>query len=221
MPLRQKLRHRLKIPVVVESDRNCAVLGERWRGAARGQSDVVVLIVGTGIGAGIMAGGRIVRGAHELSGCAGWMAITEDDCELFRQTGTLEALASGPAIARNSATNRSTLELAEAARTGDAEAAKLFSKAGRRLGIAVANIISMFDPAVVIVSGGLAGAADLFFDELQRTAIARAQPLAARQVKIRTSRLANNANLIGAAKLAFLLGPIPPMLRERNPRPLR
>jgi len=73
MPLASRLKRSLRIPVYVESDRNAAILGECWRGAAQGKSDAVVVMIGTGIGAGILSGGRILRGAHELSGCAGWL----------------------------------------------------------------------------------------------------------------------------------------------------
>ncbi|HEY5610881.1 MAG TPA: ROK family protein, partial [Thermoanaerobaculia bacterium] len=73
VPLARTLQRELNVPVFVESDRNAAVIGESWRGVARGKSDVIVLIVGTGIGAGILSGGSVVRGAHELSGCAGWL----------------------------------------------------------------------------------------------------------------------------------------------------
>lgn len=69
VPVATLVRKTLQIPVEVESDRNAAVLGETWLGAARGKSDAVVLLVGTGIGAGILTGGRLLRGAHELSGC--------------------------------------------------------------------------------------------------------------------------------------------------------
>lgn len=77
MPLASRLKRSLGIPVLVESDRNAAIVGESWRGAARGKSDAIVFMVGTGIGAGILSGGRVLRGAHELSGCAGWLTITE------------------------------------------------------------------------------------------------------------------------------------------------
>ena len=79
VPLARILRRKLGVPVFVESDRNAAVLGEAWRGAARGKSDVVALIVGTGIGAGILSGGRLVRGSHELSGC---VSEWEEPCHL-------------------------------------------------------------------------------------------------------------------------------------------
>ena len=78
MALARRLKGALGVPVMVESDRNAAVLGKTWRGAARGKSDVIVLMLGTGIGAGILSGGRLVRGAHELAGCAGWMVVTDE-----------------------------------------------------------------------------------------------------------------------------------------------
>lgn len=219
MPLAQLLRARLKIPVRVESDRNAAVLGETWRGAARGMRDVVVLLVGTGIGAGILSGGSLLRGAHELSGCAGWMAVSEADGDEVRRHGGLEAFACGPALARAAAhsieagfagklaalppAHLTPENIARLAREHDPLARQIFQRAGKLLGLAVANLISLFDPETVIVSGGMIAAADLFFDTLKETALARCQPLAARQVRIQLSRLGNDANLLGAARLAL------------------
>lgn len=219
IPLARLLRERLRVPVVVESDRNAAVLGEAWRGAARAKTDVIALLVGTGIGAGILSGGRLIRGAHELSGCAGWMVITEEEEDEFLRVGCLEALTAGPAIARAAREALSAgaggelakfgpgsltaLDVATAARRGDDVAHRIFEQAGRRLGLAVANLISLFDPQVVVLGGGLAGAAELFLDALERAARARAQPLAAPKVRIVTSRLGADANLLGAARLAW------------------
>jgi glucokinase len=215
MPLARLLRAHLKIPVVVDSDRNAVVLGETWRGAARGMSDVIVLIVGTGIGAGILSGGRLIRGAHELSGCAGWLCITDDESALARKIGSLEASAAGPAVARianlalkkralrNDSSAITTEHVADLARAGDRTAREIFRAAGHLLGLGVANLISLFDPEVVVLTGGLSYAADLFLDELASTALSRCQPLIAGQVKIRVSRLQAKANLLGAAKLAL------------------
>ncbi|MGC2139935.1 MAG: ROK family protein, partial [Candidatus Sulfotelmatobacter sp.] len=99
MLLARRLKSALRVTVMVESDRNAAVLGEAWRGAARGRNDAIVLILGTGIGAGILSGGRLVRGAHELSGCAGWMVVTDEPAPKGQRVGQLESLAAGPAIA--------------------------------------------------------------------------------------------------------------------------
>jgi glucokinase len=204
MPLAQRLKRALGLPVVVESDRNAAVLGEVWRGAARGKEDAVVLMLGTGIGAGIWSGGRLVRGAHELSGCAGWMVVADAYGAEARQVGQLESLAAGPAIARAGGSINAQ-NVAAAARCGDPSAFHIYLEAGRMLGYAVANLVSLFDPEVVVIGGGLAKAADLFLDSLRKAANERAQPIAAKQVRIVLSSLGPSANLLGAARLASQL----------------
>ena len=219
MPLASRLRRSLNIPVVVESDRNAAVLGERWRGAARGKSDAIVLIIGTGIGAGILSGGRLIRGAHELAGCAGWLAVTGHNNRRASQVGELESLCAGPAL--STAAQESLREgqesilseldsakitardVAAAARRGDQLAIEIFTQAGTFLGYAVANLVSLFNPEIVIIAGGMAGAADLYLESLKRIMSSRAQPLAARQTKIVVSKLRDSANLIGCARLAW------------------
>ncbi len=205
LPLARLLRRRVRVPVFVESDRNAAVLGEVWRGVARGQSDVVVVIVGTGIGAGILSGGHLVRGARELSGCAGWMVVTPETNADTARCGSLEALAAGPAVARASGA-ADAREAARRARGGNRRARRAFEDAGERLGLAVANIISLFDPATIVLTGGVTAAAPLFMRTLRRHARARAQPLSARHVKIVVSRLGADANLLGVGRLAWASG---------------
>jgi len=181
IPLAKMLKKKLSVPVFVESDRNAAVLGEAWRGAARGKKDVVALIVGTGIGAGILSGGNLVRGAHELSGCAGWMVVTDETNEQTTRCGSLEALAAGPALGRH----------------------KDFGHAGQLLGLAVANLISLFDPQVIVLTGGVTNSADKFLDILVQNARRRAQPISAPRVEIVVSKLQSDANLLGVARLAM------------------
>jgi glucokinase len=226
MPLARRLRQTLGVPVIVESDRNAAVLGETWRGAACGKSDAIVLMLGTGIGAGILSGGRLVRGAHELSGCAGWMVTTDHYNDEVRRVGQLESLAAGPGIA--SAANKelargvsslleeipsasiNAYEVAEAARRGDALSIEVFLEAGRLLGCGAANIVSLFDPEVIVIGGGLARASDLFFDALGKNMKQYAQPIAAKHVRVVISKLGGDANLLGVARLAWNL------VRERG-----
>lgn len=203
MPLARLLRARLRVPVTVESDRNAAVLGEAWRGAARGKQDVIVLIVGTGIGAGILSGGRLIRGAHELSGCAGWMVIEEKRDEMTKRVGGLESLIAGPAIGRIAGGSSTSVDLAEAARRGDAKARKIFQRVGERLGAALANLISLFDPEAIVLTGGVSSAADLFLEDAKRTARELGQPLSAPRVDITVTSLGADANLLGAARLAL------------------
>ena len=202
VPLAKLLSAELRAPVVVESDRNAGVLGETWRGAARGARDAIVLMVGTGIGAGILSGGSLVRGAHELSGCAGWIAFATESNADAKRCGQLESLAAGPGLAKLNGAN-SAEELAAAARAGDHDARRAFESAGERLGLAVANLISLFDPSVIVLSGGLSHAADLFLPSLQRMAREHAQPLSAPKVKIVVSKLGSEANVLGVARLAI------------------
>lgn len=219
MPLARRLTRSLGVPVYVESDRNAAVLGECWLGAARGKSDAVVLMIGTGIGAGILSGGRILRGAHELSGCAGWLTVTREHVQAAEGCGELESLVAGPAIAQSAqqrvrsgeASSLAHLDLskitarevAAAARQGDGLAVDIFNRAGRLLGFAVANLVSILDPEVVILGGGMAAVADLYRGPLQQAMLERAQPLSAQRVKVVVSRMADTVNLLGCARLAW------------------
>ena len=205
MALAQRLKRALGLPVMVESDRNAAVLGEAWCGAARGKSDAIVLMVGTGIGAGILSGGSLVRGAHELSGCAGWMVVAEAKGREAQNAGQLESLAAGPAIAR-AAGAVSAEEVAEAARRGDRASIEVYLEAGRMLGYGVANLVSLFDPEVVVIGGGLAKAGDLFLIPLRKAVKEWAQPIAARRVRIVLSPLGSRANLLAVARLAGAMG---------------
>jgi glucokinase len=232
MPLARRLTRVLGIPVRVESDRHAAVLGECWRGAARGKSDAIVLMIGTGIGAGILSGGRIIRGAHELSGCAGWLTVTREHIHSAQGCGELESLAAGPAIARalqqrlrDGETSTLTQldisqitarDVAAAARQGDGLAVDVFNRAGRFLGFALANLISLLDPEVIVLGGGMASVADLYLASLQKAMFERAQPLAASQVKIVVSKLPETANLLGCARLVWGSG-----ITESEPRALK
>lgn len=222
MPLAGCLQAHLHIPVLVESDRNAAVLGESWLGAARGKQDVIVVIIGTGIGAGILSGGRVLRGAHELSGCAGWLTVEGRNSEVTSLIGELESIASGPAIARHAKQalregHNSSLakldpehitaaEVATAARNGDQLSREIFHKAGRALGLGIANTVSLLDPEMIVLGGGMAAAADLYLDPLRAAVMEFAQPLSAPQVSITVSELADRINLLGCARLAFESG---------------
>lgn len=219
MPLASRLKRSLGIPVVVESDRNAAVLGECWRGAAQGKSDAIILIIGTGIGAGILSGGRVLRGAHELSGCAGWLVVSGRDGANAKRVGELESLTAGPAVARFAQeairqgresllseldVNKITAyDVAAAARRGDPLSVEIFQEMGKLLGFGVANLISLFDPEIVVIGGGMAAAADLYLEPLREAMLERAQPLAVKQVRLAVSKLGDVVNLLGCARMAW------------------
>ncbi len=207
MPLSRMLSRRFHLPVLVESDRNAFVSGEAWLGSARKCRDVVFVAIGTGIGAGIISGGRLIRGHRELAGCLGWMAIRDRFRPEYKAVGCLESHAAGPGIAR--AAQRvfrrpmDTREVVALARSGDPKATRVIREAGRHLGLVLANVVDMLNPEMIVIGGGVAAAGNLLLDPARAALRQWAQPLAARQVRIRRSRLGSNAGLLGIARLCF------------------
>lgn len=207
MPLGGALRKRFRLPVVVESDRNALVVGEAWRGAAQRRRDVVFVAVGTGIGAGILAGGRLLRGRAELAGAVGWMAVRDRFLAAYGRRGCLETHAAGPAIGKAASRrlNRpvTARDVVRLARRGNAQARRIIEEAGRTLGLGLANLVSVLNPEMIVIGGGVAAAGDLLLGPARQSMRQWAQPLAARQVRIVRSRLGTRAGLLGVAKLAF------------------
>ena len=207
MPVRRTLSWRFKLPVLVESDRNAFVTGEAWQGSARDCSDVVFIAIGTGIGAGIISGGRLIRGSAELAGCVGWMAVRERFMPVYKDGGCLESLVAGPGIARaatrvfHHATD--ARELLSMARRGDPKARDVIAKAGRDLGLALANLVDVLNPQMIVIGGGVAAAGNLLLTSARETMRRWTQPLAVKHVRIVRSRLGARASLLGAAKLCF------------------
>jgi glucokinase len=207
MPLGPALKKRFGLPTLVESDRNAFVMGEAWQGAARDCSDVVFLAVGTGIGAGILADGRLLRGHGELAGAVGWMALRNQYQPIYKSIGCFEAHASGTGISlaagKEFGRKLSASELAAMARRGDGKAKQLLERAGHDLGLGLANLVDVLNPQVIVIGGGVAAAGNLVLDTARKTMKQWGQPLAVRQVRVVRSRLGAQAPLLGVARLAF------------------
>jgi glucokinase len=201
-----ELRRRLPVPVAIDSDRSGYVLGEAWRGAARGATDVVFLAVGTGIGAGILSDGRLVRGRGGIAGAVGWFALDPRWREEYGRTGAFEAEAAGPALARRLGA-ASAEDVALAARRGEPAARRAVDETVEWLAMGTANLISALNPQMVVLGGGLMQASDLFLEPVRRAVRRWAQPVAAEQCRIELTELGEDAALLGAARLAFLEAP--------------
>jgi glucokinase len=219
-PLLERIRGH--VPLVLESDRSAYVAGESWRGAAAGARDAVFLAVGTGIGAGIISGGRIVHGHEDIAGAVGWFGLNPVFKPEYASMGCFEAEASGNSVGRIA---RERLEkgrassmpglaggridavtaeiVAEAARRNDPLALEVVAEVVTYLAMGIANIVSILNPEVVVVGGGLFQAADVFLDPVRREFKRWAQPLAARKVRIELSGLGEDAGLYGCGKLAW------------------
>lgn len=217
-PFRQALQDRLGWPVVLENDANAAAIGEMWRGAARGCRDVVSVTLGTGVGGGVVLDGKLWRGAH---GSAGEIGHTTVDpfgglkCKCGN-TGCLELFASATAIARMAresldqfpqsalrGVNLTAEKVYEAGRDGDELALAVFKRAGTYLGVGLANIMSLIDPEIIVISGGVVNGWDLFQAEMYREVSERAFRATAQQVRIARAECGDNAGLLGAARLGF------------------
>ena len=202
VPLRAELERELRAPIAIDSDRAGYVTGERWLGAARGLSDVVFLAVGTGIGAGIISGGRLLRGSRDISGAVGWFGLNPERREIYREVGCWEAESAGPALARRLGV-KSAEEAVARARAGDAAATQAIEQSAVYLGMGIANIVSILNPEMVVLGGGLMQAADLFLEPIRNAVLQWAQPVAAKQVRIEPTILGEDAGLLGAARLAI------------------
>jgi len=199
-PLGRDLR--LPARLAMDSDRAGYVLGESWKGVARGLQDVVFLAVGTGIGAGILSGGRLVRGAGDIAGAVGWFCLSEHLQPEYARTGCWETNAAGPSIARR-AEGAGGEEVVRAARQGNGMALAVLNETARWLGRGIANIVSLLNPEMVVLGGGLMRAGDLMLETIRGEMLLWAQPVAAREVRLELTALGEDAGLLGAARLAF------------------
>jgi predicted NBD/HSP70 family sugar kinase len=196
VPMAALLERSLGAPVVVENDVNLAVLGERWRGAARGHDTCAFVWAGVGIGAGIVMGGELHRGHHSLAGeiglmCLGPQYVGRD----FGARGCLETLADLRSLAarwsgRSHAGEGWIADMFEAARGGDRRARQAIDETATMLGIAVTNLSLVLDPSLVVFGGPLGGA---MVEEIRRI-VAQIIPA---PPEILASQLGEDATLFG------------------------
>lgn len=199
--LRDALAGVLQVPVAIDSDRSGYVLGEQWLGAARGARDAVFLAVGTGIGAGILADGRVLRGAGGVAGAVGWLAIDPRFKPRYGDVGCFEAEAAGPALARRGGAAAAEDVVANA-RSGDPTALRAVAETVEALAMGVASLIGVLNPEVVVLGGGVMQARDLLLEPIRAAVTRWAQPFAFRQCRIEPTTLGEDAGVLGAARLA-------------------
>ena len=220
-PLVHLIEERFGISTVIENDARAAALGEAMYGAARGSRDLVYVHLGTGVGAGIIVDGQFVRGPSGTAGEIGHMMIATDGpiCSCGKP-GHLEAYASGPSIVARfreavaQSGDDTAMQMAESERTLTVKA--IFTESERAagpardvvaetvqvLGIAVANLITVLSPGVVVFGGYVSEAGSTLVDPLSARVRQYSYPAAARRVRITRSYLGADANVTGAVALA-------------------
>jgi glucokinase len=205
VPMRDLLESALHAPVVVENDVNLAVLGEHWRGAARGHDTCAFVFVGTGIGAGILIGGELHRGHHYLAGEIGVMCMGPQYVDVdYGERGCFETLAGLHGLAERwpQASRQDpagwVAGLFEAAVSGDRRAAKIVDETARLIAIAVANVAAVVDPTLIVLGGALFAQAESLVHEVRKV-VERIYPS---PIEIVPSALGKDAPLSGSLLMA-------------------
>lgn len=206
--------------VAIDSDRAACILGETWRGAAQGACDAIFLAAGTGIGAGILAGGRVLRGTGDVAGAIGWLALDRPFHLRYVQHGCFEDQGSGPGLVRVAhdlmetessydgvlrqfAEQLTAAEIFAAYEHNDPIADRVIENAIELWGMAAANLVSLFNPELIVFGGGVFGPAIKFLDRIRAEARRWAQPIAIEEVRFVGSALGSDAQLYGAGRLAM------------------
>ena len=201
------VRAELGTHVLFENDVNLGALGERRFGLGRDVEDFVYLHVGTGVGMGIVIDGQVYRGANGAAGEVGYLplAISDPHDRGYRRRGPLESAIGAASVvksARDAGLRRSGLtaeQVVDAARRGDARAQGVVQELGARIGLALAAIVSVLDPALVILGGGIGRNGDLLLEPIQ-SELATLAPV---QPPVMVSQLGEDAELLGAVSMAL------------------
>ncbi|MDH7569008.1 MAG: ROK family protein, partial [Armatimonadota bacterium] len=225
VPLRSLMHQRLGVPVVVDNDANAATLGELHFGAGCGLKDLVYINIGTGIGGGLVLGGRLHRGISTAAGEVGHTIVQPGGplCTCGHR-GCLEALCAGPAIARRARAlahadprlgavmtakaggnpDQISAEIAfDAAREGDAGGRRVLEETVEYLAIAVGNLLNLLNPQAVVLGGGVAEAGDLLLLPLRERVREYCMEPPYRAARILAAQNGYDAGVLGAVALAM------------------
>jgi glucokinase len=223
-PLRERIHSAIRVPTLVENDANAAAWGEFRFGAGRGSSDMLLVTVGTGIGGGIVSGGKLFRGAYGFAGEIGHIIVEPGGplCGCGNR-GCWEQVASGRALGRlgreaaaehpesmlnelagGDPANVTGFMVTAGAKRGDPIAVQIMSEVGRRLGEGIAGLVNILDPDVVVVGGGVIDAGQLLLEPARRAFVETVEaPEHRPEVPLVPAVMGNDAGAVGAADLAW------------------
>ena len=209
LPVRDQVQDHLGTRIILENDANAAALGEMWMGAGQNVKDLILLTLGTGIGGGIICNGKILHGFRGMAGEFGHMTVFPDGnpcgCGNY---GCLEKHASATAIAAmgrmmHFGRDTTSAKVFDLAMQGNGRAKMVFEAMGRALGIALGNLINVFNFPLYLISGGPLPAWDLFAPSMMAEVKKRAFTFERTGAKIERASLGADAGLYGAAYLPF------------------
>jgi predicted NBD/HSP70 family sugar kinase len=196
-----------------------AAIAEQWRGAAQGLQQVITFSIAEHVTAGVLINGRPWLGAHGLATSIGWLALNPVEREDYRKLGSLEAEVASAGIVRRfvwriKSGDRSTVadqvkgdfskiaaaDVLQGARSGDGVSISVVRDTAKYIGMAAANLVTIFDPEVVVLGGIIASSGDIMLDAIRTEAARRLLPQQCDQVRIELSTLGDDAIAIGAAR---------------------
>ena len=211
------LGRELHVPIYVANDANMGALGESRFGAGRDVEVLTYVKVGTGIGCGLVVRGRVYTGSRGVAGELGHVTLDEDGplCECGNR-GCLETLAGAPAIVAEALDHRAHLDgalphgsgegeagavdisdVVRAAQAGDSASRAAITHAGERLGIALAGVVNLVNPSLIVLDGGVARAGELLIDPIRRSIAARSLAAASEGLRIEQGALGDHAIALG------------------------
>lgn len=209
-PLKDIIEERFNLPTYVDNDGNVAALGEWWAGGGKGARCLLCLTIGTGIGSGIVYNGKVFRGAKGVGAELGHMSIKYDGIRCnCGGVGCIEAYASGPALIKSIQEKGRSIatpeEIQRYAESGDRIVLEAIEEIGTLLGYAMVSFINIFNPDIILLSGGVSNLGDFLINPIRKIVDTYALP-GGRDVKITRATLGEQAGVVGASALVFLKG---------------
>lgn len=218
VPVQEILEEKLQVPIRINNDANIAALGEAWSGAGRGVDDMVMLTLGTGVGGGIITGGKIYEGYNGMAAELGHIQVVPDleavHCGCG-QTGCVETVSSATGIVRmaqdalergektvlameSEVTAKAVLD---AAREGDEVAQRIVNRAGFYLGRTMSMLAVILNPQRFVIGGGVSKAGEILFAPIREAFVKYTPETLQEGIDIVPAELGNNAGVVGAAAL--------------------
>ena len=218
MNLKAGLADKFSLPVTVENDATAAAIGENWRGASRGISTSILVTLGTGVGGGIIINNKPLRGLDGTAGEIGHICVEPlgHPCGCGSR-GCVEQYASATAIVRMAGELRAgitrpepadlewqtALQIYEAGMGGSELAVSVFERMGFYLGVALADLVNVLNPEMIVIGGGVSAGWELFADHVSSEVRKRAFREPAERAKMIRAELGDDAGILGAARTAF------------------
>ncbi|MGC8971947.1 MAG: ROK family protein [bacterium] len=209
-PLKDIVEKKFNLPTYVDNDGNVAALGEWWAGGGRGARCLLCLTIGTGIGSGIIYEGKVFRGARGVGAELGHMSIKYDGIRCnCGGIGCIEAYASGPALIKKIQEKGKSIsipdEILKYAESRDNVVLEAIEEIATLLGYAMVSFINIFNPDIILLSGGVSNLGDYLINPIRKVVDTYALP-GGRDVKITRATLGEQAGVVGASALVFLKG---------------